>query len=276
MSDVIVTPALLRGWPLPTPDGDKHSRGTLLVVGGADGTPGAAILAGLAALRSGAGRLQICCGPGVAIPLAVHVPEALVVAWTDKARLDDLCGTADALVVGPGLDDIGHATELLRRTAAKAPEADLVVDAYGLGALSHSPDLLRDRPHPPVLTPNMTEAAILAGQDGVDDVTGTAHAIAQRYHAVVALRGLVVTPDGRRWRDEGGDVGLGTAGSGDVLAGLVAGLLARGAAPEQAACWATYLHAAAGQRLAARLGRTGFLARELVAEAPLALAALQT
>jgi len=91
---------------------------------------------------------------------------------------------------------------------------------------------------------------------------------------VTTLYGQVATPDGRRWVEEGGDTGLGTSGSGDVLAGVVSGLLARGATPEQAACWATYVHAAAGQRLAARVGRVGFLARELVDEVPRVLSEL--
>jgi hydroxyethylthiazole kinase-like uncharacterized protein yjeF len=272
----VVTPALLHEWPLSTPDGDKHSRGTVLVVGGAAATPGAALLAGHAALRSGAGVVQICCAPAVATPLAIAMPEARVVGWDDlEAQLDG----ADAILVGPGLDDIEQARDLLRAVVAGAPEADLVIDAYALGALSHEPTLLHGRPRLPVLTPNTTEGEVLSGTGGtggLGDISAAAADLADRYQAVVSVRGHTATPDGHRWREEGGDVGLGTAGSGDVLAGLVAGLLARGAEPAQAACWAVHVHAAAGQRLAARFGRTGFLARELTHEAPLVLASLQT
>jgi ADP-dependent NAD(P)H-hydrate dehydratase len=269
----VVTPALLHDWPLSTPDGDKHSRGTVLVVGGAAATVGAVLLAGHAALRSGAGVLQLCCAPAVATTLAVTMPEALVISWDDLgARLEG----ADAVLVGPGLEDIDHALELLRAVVAGAPEADLVVDAYALGALSHEPALLHGRKRWPVLTPNATEAAVLGGTDEVGDLEAAAADLARRYQAVVGVRGHIATPEGEQWREEGGDVGLGTAGSGDVLAGLVVGLLARGAQPAQAACWAAHVHAAAGQRLAARLGRTGFLARELAADAPLVLASLQT
>jgi hydroxyethylthiazole kinase-like uncharacterized protein yjeF len=274
--DRVVTPALLHDWPLSTPDGDKHSRGTVLVVGGAVATPGAALLAGHAALRSGAGVLQLCCAPAVATPVAVGMPEARVVGWDDlEAQLDG----ADAILVGPGLDDIDHARDTLRTVVAGAPEAHLVIDAYALGALSHEPALLHGRARLPVLTPNATEGAVLSGTDehsAPSDLSAMAADLADRYQAVVAVRGHTATPDGQRWREEGGDVGLGTAGSGDVLAGLVAGLLARGAEPAQAACWAVHVHAAAGQRLAARFGRTGFLARELTDEAPLVLASLQT
>jgi ADP-dependent NAD(P)H-hydrate dehydratase len=124
-----------------------------------------------------------------------------------------------------------------------------------------------------VLTPNKVEAEVLTGDT---DREPDAARLAATYDAVVSFHGQVAAPGGARWREEAGDVGLGTAGSGDVLAGIVAGLLARGAEPDQAACWAAYVHATAGQRLAATYGRTGFLARELATEAPRALAALQT
>lgn len=270
----VVTPALLHDWPLPAPDGDKRSRGTVLVIGGAAPTPGAALLAGHAALRSGAGVLQVCCAPEAAMALAVRMPEARVTSWDD---LDAALDSADAVLVGPGLDDVDHALELLRAVAAS--KAALVVDAYALGGLSHDPQLLHGRARLPVLTPNTTEAAVLRGSkpdDLSDDLSDVAAGLAKRYQAVVSVRGHTATPRGEQWREEGGDIGLGTAGSGDVLAGLVAGLLARGAEPAQATCWAVHVHAAAGQRLAARLGRTGFLARELATEAPLVLAALQT
>lgn len=98
--------------------------------------------------------------------------------------------------------------------------------------------------------------------------------IAVRYGAVTSLYGHIAAPDGRAWREETGDVGLGTSGSGDVRAGIVAGLLSRGAEPAQAACWAAYAHAASGQRLGPRFGRIGFLARELLDEVPYTLAAV--
>jgi NAD(P)H-hydrate repair Nnr-like enzyme with NAD(P)H-hydrate dehydratase domain len=91
---------------------------------------------------------------------------------------------------------------------------------------------------------------------------------------VVSLYGHIAAPDGRSWREESADAGLGTSGSGDVRAGIVAGLLGRGAEPAQAACWGAYVHAISGQRLAPRHGRTGFLARELVDEVAATLAGI--
>jgi len=98
---------------------------------------------------------------------------------------------------------------------------------------------------------------------------------AEQTGAVVAHRGAVAHPDGRRWFDQTGHAGLGTSGSGDVLAGVVAGLAARGAEAAQAAVYGSHLHGAAGDRLAARVGRMGFLARELLDEVPRILTELQ-
>ena len=123
-----------------------------------------------------------------------------------------------------------------------------------------------------MLTPNISEAGRLLGREPGDDLDAEAAAVVERFGAVVSLYGHVGAPGGGAWRDENADVGLGTSGSGDVLAGIMAGLLARGASPAQAACWGTYVHAMAGQRLVPRMGRTGYLARELVDEVAATLA----
>jgi ADP-dependent NAD(P)H-hydrate dehydratase len=124
-----------------------------------------------------------------------------------------------------------------------------------------------------VLTPNPAEAARLLERTDVEERDGldVAAEIAARFGAVVSYESWVAAPDGRQWTVPTGHAGLGTSGSGDVLAGAITGLLARGADPAQAACWGTYLHGTAGDRLAARVGRLGFLARELVTELPLVI-----
>ncbi|MFB9237803.1 NAD(P)H-hydrate dehydratase [Plantactinospora siamensis] len=281
----VITPGLLRQWPLPVPEGGKGARGTVLVVGGSRFTPGAVLLAGLAALRAGAGVLQLAVAESTAAALSIEVPEALVVglaetgdgavAGRDQERLGDLVGRADAIAVGPGLNDIDETTALLRQVLdAAKPDAALLLDAYALGALSHEPGLLADRKQPAVLTPNATEAGHLLGRDPGDDPDADAAELAERYGCVVSLRSHIAAPDGRRWREESGDAGLGTSGSGDVLAGILVGLLGRGADPAQATCWGAWVHAVSGQRLAPRYGRLGFLARELLDEVPHTLAQL--
>jgi ADP-dependent NAD(P)H-hydrate dehydratase len=266
----VITPLLLRRWPLPDPGGDKLSRGTVLVVGGSRFNPGAVLLAGVAALRAGAGRLQLVVADESAVALSIAVPEARVLGLpSGEGELPDevleLARDADVIAIGPGLDDIGQTTELMRAILGAAGEdAAVVLDAYALGALSKEPGLLRQRRA--VLTPNVVEAGHLLGRGPGDDLAGAARELAGRYGAVVSLYGHIADPDGSAWREESGDVGLGTSGSGDARAGIVAGLLGRGAGPAQAACWGAYAHAVSGQRLAPRFGRTGFLARELVDE----------
>ncbi|MCU1592293.1 MAG: NAD(P)H-hydrate dehydratase [Frankiales bacterium] len=276
-----VTPQLLRGWPLPSldDDGTKHDRGTVLVVGGAPSTPGAVLLAGLAALRVGAGRLQVATVEATSVALGVTLPEAMVVGLPGDAlsaatadRIVELAAEAATVVLGPGLLDEAATGALLTAVLPRLRCRWLVLDALALTALPGQEELLREL-EGVVLTPNDGELAALLGGEELTGRDGAAE-VAKRYGAVVATRGWVVTPDGRAWRDEAGGVGLGTSGSGDVLAGVVGGLLGRGAEPAQAAVWGQYAHAAAGDRLAARLGRLGFLARELLDELPPVLTSL--
>lgn len=273
-----ITAALLRQWDLPEPGASKHGRGHVLVVGGARSTPGAVLLAGLSALRVGAGVLAMAVPEAVAIPLAVAVPESAVTGWqhADDEQLKDSLGQAGAVLVGPGLDDPDVATALVRTVAqAVPPDIPIVLDAYALGVLPKvdaSPWAQRS-----VLTPNATEAGFLLDTDVDDDAEAedVAAQIAQRWQCVVSYQGAVAEPGGTVRVVATGHAGLGTSGSGDVLAGSITGLLARGVEPSRAACWGTYLHAAAGDRLAARIGRLGFLARELLDEIPLVLTELQ-
>ena len=284
-SERVITPRLLRDWPVPVPEGGKDARGTVLVVGGSRYTPGAVLLAGVAALRAGAGVLQLAVAESTAAALSIQVPEALVVGLPETGsgsvageppdRLRELAAEARVIVVGPGLGDVDLAGELLGHLLdAAGPETGVVLDAYALGALSRQPDLLDGRGPQVILTPNRTEAGYLLGREPGEDAGADAAALARRYSAVVSLYGSIATPDGRAWREESGDAGLGTSGSGDVRAGIVAGLLSRGAEPAQAACFGAYVHAVSAQRLIPRFGRIGFLARELLDEIPYTLATL--
>jgi NAD(P)H-hydrate repair Nnr-like enzyme with NAD(P)H-hydrate dehydratase domain len=157
------------------------------------------------------------------------------------------------------------------------PDAVVVLDALALTCGAVTADLLRPREGRVVLTPNDDEMERLIGRRPGDDLPygDLARLAAQELGAVVALRGAVASPDGRAWYGQAGHAGLGTSGSGDVLAGLVTGLAARGAPVEQAAVWGVHLHGEAGERLAARVGRLGFLARELLDEIPGVLTQLE-
>jgi hydroxyethylthiazole kinase-like uncharacterized protein yjeF len=269
---------LLRSWSLPEPGESKYSRGDVLVVGGSRSTPGGAILAGVAALRSGAGRLTFAVAESVASAVAVAVPEAAVIGLAEDAsgsvtsdahaRLEGPLDGADAVLIGPGLDDLdatkGLLAELLPRISDRA---GVCLDAYALAALAELGDPARREFDRLVLTPNKEEAAVLNEGD-VDDLPSAVRAIARRHRATVACYDIVADETGRAWRGIPGSAGLGTSGSGDVRAGIVSGLLARGATASQAATWGSHVHAAAGERLAARVGRLGYLARELAVEIP--------
>ena len=261
-----VTPELLRAWPLPSvdDDGDKLERGSIHVVGGAVSTPGAVLLAGLAGLRVGAGRLKITTVAETSVALGVAVPEAMVVG---APGVDGSLGSCkvdqepEAFVVGPGILLPG---KLVRSVLKQCDTAGLVVDAVALH------DLPRALPDRTVLTPNDRELASLAGRRAPTDPAAMTQHVSERYQAVVVSQDWVAAPDGRLWHSPTGSAVLGTSGSGDVLAGAVGGLLARGADPAQAACWGQYLHAAAGERI----GRLGMLARELLDVLPTVLADL--
>lgn len=287
---LIVTPQLLRGWELPQPGStsDKRERGRLVVIGGSPSTPGAALLAGVAALRAGAGKLAIITADSVAAALGVAVPEALVAGLAttaegalDPRKLDEIASRAQpaqAVLIGPGLTGPEATAELVARLVPRlSQETVVVLDALGLTCGAVSADLLRARDGRVVLTPNDDEMQRLLGRRPGDDLShgDLARLAARELGAVVALRGAVATPDGRAWYGQAGHAGLGTSGSGDVLAGLVTGLAARGAPVEQAAVWGVHLHGEAGERLAARVGRLGFLARELLDEIPGVLTQLE-
>jgi hydroxyethylthiazole kinase-like uncharacterized protein yjeF len=295
----LVTPSLLREWRLPAPGEDKYSRGAVLVVGGARATPGAAILAGTAALRAGAGKLTLAVAASVAGQVGVAVPECGAVGMpeTDGGsvtaggvdRIASYLDKADAVLVGPGLDDPDLAGELLQAllereesegSGGSAGGAAVVLDAYALGALEPLEDRLGPWRGRLMLTPNPTEAGILLGRDP-EDLEADVLDIADRYGAVVSCQGLIAGPggdgqDAQLWKITTGYGGLGTSGSGDVLAGTIAGLRARGTTAAQAACWGTHLHAAAADRLASRMGPLGFLARELSDELPALMLELGT
>jgi hydroxyethylthiazole kinase-like uncharacterized protein yjeF len=278
-----VTPALLRESPLPEATGGKEGRGRTLVIGGSAETPGGVLLAAEATLRCGAGKLQVATAASVAAVLAVALPEAMVrglsetgtgaISAAGAERLRDLREGVGCVLIGPGLADIEESATL---TAAIVRDLDapVVLDALALAAVTADVNCVRHLTERVVLTPNPDELAQCLREDRgwvAESPDRAASRLAADTGAVVSVGGEVVwtaAPDGRMWRDDGGSQGLGVSGAGDVRAGLVAGLLARGADAVTAALWGGHLHARAGERLTARLGPLGFLARELPAEVP--------
>ena len=287
---IAVDNALLREWALPqTPaDGDKEARGHVLVLGGSAEMPGAVILAATAALRAGAGKLTIATGASVAKLVALAIPEARVIALRETAdggftgdataELHPLADKVNAILIGPGMQDEAATAALVRALLPRLNGTGVVLDACAMGIILN-PDLAPQQPafrfdHPVIVTPHAGEMAHLTGI-AKNDLLAEPHAHALRaaaqWNAVVALKGartMIAAPDRRSWSHEGGNVGLAISGSGDTLAGIIAGLAARGATLEQAACWGVALHARAGDRLAERFATLGYLAREIPDQVP--------
>lgn len=262
-----VTPAVLKSWGLPDPGDSKKARGDVVVVGGSRSAPGAAILAGEAALRVGAGRVALAVPRSIDAQVGIALPEAGVMslpAHADEPFDDELrerIATADAVLVGPGFDDPDQTRATLLSVADSAP-ARLVLDAYALGVLPQIERTLL--PDELILSPNREELEILLGRDA-GDLDDDVREAARAQRAVVGCYGTVAHPDGRAWLADEGGAGLGTSGSGDVLAGAIAGLVARGMPSERAVVWGAWAHGRAGTRLTERIG-LGFLARDLAAE----------
>jgi hydroxyethylthiazole kinase-like uncharacterized protein yjeF len=249
------------------------------------------LLAGVAALRAGAGKLQLATVREAAIQLGLSVPESLVVALPATKRgaisgaaaagiLREYAAVVDAVLIGPGMVEDRSAGQLVNGVvAAMKDDAVIVLDAGGLAPLNGTMSLLTSLDGRALITPHAGEMATLLGIDKSEvdaDPRGVAQDAAARLGCVVALKGAetwIATPDGELFHFTGGAVGLATSGSGDTLAGIAVGLAARGASPLVAAIWSVWAHAAAGDVLARRMARVGFLARELLAEIPALISA---
>ncbi|HJW55074.1 MAG TPA: NAD(P)H-hydrate dehydratase [Burkholderiaceae bacterium] len=278
-----LNPDTLRNWPLPMPsaDGDKEERGRILVIGGSREMPGAVILAAIAALRAGAGKLTIATGASVAQLIALAIPESRVIGLpeTDAGGIAqhaielvaEVAGKLDAALIGPGMQDEEATCAFVHALLPRFGRASVVLDAFAMSAVV---GIAKDVAAPVLITPHAGEMAHLCGIDKdavLADPRHLAQTAAQRWNATVALKGattLITAPDGRLWQHSGGNIGLAISGSGDTLAGIIAGLAARGAPLEQAGAWGVTLHAHAGKQLAGRVGPLGYLASEIAAEIP--------
>jgi hydroxyethylthiazole kinase-like uncharacterized protein yjeF len=253
--------------------------------------PGAVILAATAALRAGAGKLQIATCRSIAQSVAVAVPEARVFALPETRagaiavsaanEISTRAKSVDALLFGPGMIDEDAVGRLVQKVLPQIGKAIVVLDAAALSCFTESPQCLHDLDCKAVLTPHAGEMARMLGinKSAVTRAPlATARNTARSLRAVVALKGaethIAAHNISKSYCNRTGNVGLATSGSGDTLSGIITGLAARGATPLQATIWGVYLHARAGDVLAKRVGRLGYLARELLAEVPALLSKL--
>lgn len=273
-------PSWLAANPLPNPfsTDNKEERGRVLVVGGSTQVPGAAWLAARAALHAGAGKLHVATTATTAVALAARLPEAMVTALQadatgEIARLNPTVRTgaaqADAVLIGPGMAAQNSKSRLVANLVALARSA-CVLDAGAIRGWK----ALTDASVVGVVTPHTGEMAAAAGLTREEVETSPlqiAREFARAARCVVVMKGVptyVVDMEGAALEYHVAAPGLGTSGSGDVLAGLITGLVARGAAPRTAAAWGVWLHGESGRTLGERIGPVGYLARDISPEVP--------
>ena len=275
----------LKTIPLPAwgDEASKAQRGKLLLVCGSKRLPGTPILVARAALRSGCGTVRAAMPEAIALAVGVALPELLVVALPEtkagtlaKGAVENVaneCRACDALVVGPGTGGGTETVDALHEIVEAAP-LPCVVDAEALAALGEDFSFAGIKA-PRVLTPHPKEFETLANisLDGADDDKRAKIAAdyARAHKVTLVLKGqvtLIASPEGEVYRNEAGSRALGTAGSGDVLAGIIGALLAQGVEATRAAIWGVHLHALAGEAVAKDVGDDGVLASDLIGQLP--------
>lgn len=256
----LVTPRWARArLPRRGTDTHKNAVGRVTIVAGQVGMAGAAVLAGRAAFRSGAGLVRLCSVPENREVIQAAVPEALFVDASDRGALESALAASDAVAAGPGLGT-GEAAAGMLSSVLSTASAPLVLDADGLNLAAAAPGRF-DLPaaggrRPVLLTPHPGEMMRLrpAAPEAVPDRVGVARAAAEQLGCTVLLKGaptVVATPDGAVALDTQSSSDLAVAGMGDVLTGVCAGLVAQGLSAEVGACVGLYLTGRAA-RLAGR------------------------
>jgi hydroxyethylthiazole kinase-like uncharacterized protein yjeF len=276
----------LKTIPLPeyADDANKSDYGKLLLVAGSRRLPGAAILAARAALRCGCGSVRLAAPASVASAIGVAVPELMVLPLPETSDGTLALGalplvqaqveSCDAAVIGPGADESEETAQLLQ-TLAHDLALPSVLDAAAIIALSGEKMKFTA---PRIFTPHAQEMSVVSGNDlkkiqaaREESAKDSAH----NWKSIVVLKGretLIANPKGALYKNEAGTRGLGTAGSGDVLAGIIGGLLAQMATQKmditRAAIWGVHLHALAGEAGEKEFGDDSLMATDLIARLP--------
>jgi ADP-dependent NAD(P)H-hydrate dehydratase / NAD(P)H-hydrate epimerase len=281
-----------RALPIRPRDTHKGTYGHVLVLAGAVGKTGAAMLCGRAALRAGAGLTTIGCPAPDFGAILARTPELMTEplagdegSWafsTDETtRLLRLFDGKSAIVFGPGVG-VTAATRALTEWLIASSPVPLVIDADGLNCLAGQIGWLRKTTQPIILTPHPGEMARLASCSTADlqaDRVAAARRLAEAYGVTVVLKGartVIAAPSGLVSINPTGNPGMASGGMGDALAGITGSLLGQGLAPDEAAETAVFWHGAAADRVAGRRGEAGLLASDLIDELPPALAAIQS
>jgi NAD(P)H-hydrate epimerase len=270
--------------PRRSPDAHKRSGGAVALLAGSDGMTGAAVLSARGAVRTGAGYATVGTTPSVDAIVAATLPEVLSAVVTDQdvvgpeglADFSSVLDRANVLAIGPGLG-AGASQRALVEKALATVELPMVVDADGLNVLAGHTEALADRRRQTVITPHPGELGRLLGmstEQVQSDRLGAARRAAELFSCVVLLKGyrtVVADPSGNTLLNPTGGAELATAGTGDVLTGVVAALIAAGVGPVGAAWAGAYLHGLAGHFAAQEKGAAGVVAWDVAEGLPHAL-----
>jgi hydroxyethylthiazole kinase-like uncharacterized protein yjeF len=285
----LIGSGVLREVPRRSAASTKFNSGNVFIIGGSRGLTGAPCMAALAAMRAGAGYVTVGAPASLELSFTVRLLEAMMVGLPDDGdgHLEasgvepvlKAVGRADAVVLGPGLSKDPDAQALARGVAPRI-DVPLVIDADGLNALAgRMEEILAGRRWPTVLTPHAGELGRLLEVDSKDVERSRLRHVREAAaisKAFVVLKGddtLVAAPSGRVAISRGAAPGLATAGTGDVLAGVIGAMLAKGMPVAQGACAGVYAHLRAGQIAAAPHGSDGVIASDVIAALPAALSA---
>lgn len=268
----LITPQSIAPLFAPRPrDSNKGKYGHVLVVAGARGKTGAAVMSGLAALRAGAGLVTVACPESALDAVAAHAPEVMTEPLPERGALERILELAESrtlVAVGPGIGTSAETRELVRRLFGRLGKP-LVVDADGLNCLAGGD--WRSMGDLRVLTPHPGEMSRLTGRTIAEvqaDRVATARTLATERRVTLVLKGdgtVIAFPDGRVWINPTGSPAMATGGTGDVLTGMVAGLLGQfGGHPDLAVAGAVYLHGLAGEIAARHLREQPVIATDLL------------
>ena len=269
--------AVLSILPDRDPWGHKGNFGKILLLCGSRGFTGAAYLAAMGALRSGAGLTFLGVPESIYAIEAVKLNEPVVFPLPDEngklseEAISEILGRVhnmDAVLIGPGLGQSAGTFEVVKAVLENA-QCPVVLDADGINVIAAHRDILRGRKHPTILTPHDGEFARLGGTIGEDRMEA-AKILSQELGCIVLLKGhrTCITDGEKGYLNQTGNPGMAVGGSGDVLAGIIVSLLGQGIAPLEAASAGAWLHGAAGDLCAEELGQYGMLPTDMLQKLP--------
>ncbi|WP_432665998.1 NAD(P)H-hydrate dehydratase [Wukongibacter baidiensis] len=264
-------------------DTHKGSYGKANVIAGSTGMAGAAILTCKSALRTGLGLLRLYIGESLNYIVKAGIPEAITVPLQEMRKgviginhiekiIEDT-KTANVLTIGPGCGSTAELSEIIKRILIDV-DVPIVIDADGLNALSKNIEWLSEKKSKIIITPHLGEMERLTKipiEEIKNNLIKVAKDFSQKWNVIVVLKGastIVTSPDGKVFINVSGNPGMATAGSGDVLTGIITGLVAQGLEPLKAAVTAVYLHGMTGDKVASEKGEYGLLAGDIVEELP--------